>query len=193
MFYPLQAPLSEEYVIYDVKDSKGSWSAAMTAGDRASEPDDIGRLVYPKTDSDAPFAAAHVPEARTHRFEADAFYWAADGRSVAFADSVSGTMSLVLLRIRDLDHVDARVQAVSPQRVCRGPAANRPGTYVALSGAQVVNLADGSQDVQATFRSSDPGCDPGVVTFFWNDFKAAAREDRPQFQRSPMIRVEKPR
>jgi hypothetical protein len=93
--YPTQSEaVFEQYLLYDLsKDAAGN----QPSGARHEYPP--GRLVYPVTASRARLEDLTLTPDQYHTFPGKSFFWSADSKSVASADHVGKTTSIIVVRI----------------------------------------------------------------------------------------------
>jgi hypothetical protein len=159
---------SEEYLLYDLH-------ASPEANRRAPPPglgvDAVGWAMYPAFPGFTPINLDDIPEADLHSWRSRSFFWTRDSQSLLFADSVGGTLSLVLVLIRS-DKPQAYTRVVSPEDVCGASAAADPGlTLVSAS----IGFGEAPR-VLASFKSADASCQPRDLDLASSDFAPAQVE-----------------
>jgi hypothetical protein len=163
--------VSEQYLLYDLSGDAASNRHGLTP--YTSEIP--GRAVYPASPGNLPGDPEDVPGSRTHRFRSSSFYWSQDSRFVAFADSVQGVFSVVLVSIAS-DKITAYVRPLLPANVCSGdPATVADTSNLTLIHAEIASVGS-SPVIVAQFESANHLCAPKQLTPGLTDFKLADAE-----------------
>jgi hypothetical protein len=198
-FYPAHsdAPFSDEYLLYDLtKDRAGNTMPGVTQYTEGMR----GRVVYPAVDRGTPFESFNLPSNEQHSASSIRYYWASDSSAALFADSVEGTLSVVLVRT-DSEPPKTYVHAITASEVCEQGADGRitgPGAVdLLLSDADVGVEQGGDRTITARFRPNFPdegACRTKQVVLHESDFKPAPLEVHPPIVRNrPVITIDPPR
>jgi len=170
-------PVSEQYTLYDLTRSAQS----NRHGSSPYTSEIPGEAVYPVTATGAPANIADVPDSSRHEFRSSSFYWSADSRYLAFADSVGKSLSIVLVSI-DGDKIGRFVHGVAQAEVCAERAA-------VMQGAQIYDSA-GAGTTVVTKLNSEGNCKPKDLTLTMSDFKRAAIEEHEPIKRKPAVKTQ---
>jgi hypothetical protein len=169
----LGTTFTEAYGLYDL--NKGSADNLVRSTDAR-----IGagwRVVYPVVPNHAPFWTVGVPDSQTHEFRAASFFWALDSKSVVFADSLPGRLSIVWVRIGAGDEPTAYIHPVSVSEACGAiPAKQLNQGYFTLSHADVGETPDGAAEVRADFSVVESACAPKTLVLHSGEFRKAELE-----------------
>lgn len=167
-FYPAQSVSSEEYLLYDLTQD---WAHNREPGVSRSDMDLVGKVIYPAVKGNEPFYNVNLPINETHTFRSASFYWAPDSRALAFADSVQGQLSLVLVSL-DQSEIRASAYHISSSEAC--PAAQGTSSLM-LSDTEVSLPVNGRREIRATFKTGGSPCHE-ILTLQSDEFTPAAPE-----------------
>lgn len=183
-FYPPQSelPNEEEYLLYDLNNSPADNEIAVLAPETQGTA--IGQVVYPVVPNNAPFLTPGVPENQLHRFRSSSFYWAPDSAAVAFADSVQGVLSVVLVSISG-----GKITTVVKPQICSVSSSGHPEAFdTNVTEMQVGPLQGDDRVIQMNVVSDNSHCKSGSMVLHLADFEAPAIEThQPRHYRKGIV------
>jgi hypothetical protein len=186
-FYAPQSELStsEEYLVYDL--SKGPKENQLV-NPVTHTVEARGMVMYPAVPNSIPFNNLGLPDHQIHQFRSQSFYWGADSKSVVFADSVKGGLSVIWVRIGEAGDIEAHVHPVSFARACE-VVRDPDHLYLTLSSAYLMKVNSQLPEVRVEFSSPTGACSPKPMVLHVDDFKRAQVEKHAPFPpRRPAVR-----
>jgi hypothetical protein len=125
--------------------------------------------MYPVTPGRLPFENHGVREDQVHTFWGESFFWAADSKSVVFADRTRAGLAIVLVQVGEKD-LTTLLHPVSDSDICGR-----------LSDA-TISEPYGVPEIQATFYATGSTPCTKVLTLHGDAFKPAKEEVYPPRQ-----------
>lgn len=169
---------SEEYLLYDLTvDGSSNRMPGLTPFTQEL----VGRPVYPVPDDGAPFEFAGQPPETTHAFRSSTFFWAQDSSAVAFADSVQGKISIVVIRV-DSKPPSALSYPVDVSSICEVQPSDNPQNppFVTMTGIDF-----GSSRAITAHFTSEGACTPRQISINLDAFHAPIPEVHRPRERKP--------
>jgi hypothetical protein len=175
-FYPRHTDeaVSDEYLLYDLTKTPAQ---NRPPGIALDDHWDVGRAIFPLGQKNLAGDNIGVPENQQHSCRSESFLWAPDSRAVAFADSVQGKLSIVLVGVDENGNTTASVRTISIAEVC-GPATHEgslPSLDITASELEVEQSGDRSIHL-GFLTGMVPNCELKKVDLHLEDFQPAKTE-----------------